>query len=101
MYNYLREYKEKYNYDIVFFVSDQTYNYYYDGGLNKVISPDDNFDSWYFNFLDLNQEYDIQIDHDEVNDFSVSSVSAILSSISDSSASAVDSAVEMLFANSK
>ncbi|WP_207638083.1 GGDEF domain-containing protein [Butyrivibrio sp. FC2001] len=72
MYNYLREYKEKYNYDIVFFVSDQTYNYYYDGGLNKVISPDDNFDSWYFNFLDLNQEYDIQIDHDEVNDFSVS-----------------------------
>ncbi len=72
LYNYLKEYKEKYNYDIVFFVSNNTYNYYYDGGLNKVVSPDDNFDSWYFNFLDLNQEYDIQIDHDEVNDFSVS-----------------------------
>ncbi|WP_026666068.1 sensor domain-containing diguanylate cyclase [Butyrivibrio sp. FC2001] len=71
LYGYLNEYKEKYNYDVVFFVSNKTYNYYYDGGLNKVISKDDDFDIWYFNFLDLNQEYDIQIDHDEVNDFSV------------------------------
>ncbi|WP_175494671.1 sensor domain-containing diguanylate cyclase [Oribacterium sp. WCC10] len=72
LYKYLSEYKEKYGYDVVFFVSNKTYNYYYDGGLNKVISPKDDFDLWYFNFLNLNQEYDIQIDHDEVNDFSVS-----------------------------
>ncbi len=72
LYDYLNEYKKKYKYDVVFFVSDKTYNYYYDGGLNKVISPDVEFDSWYFNFLDLNQEYDIQIDHDEVNDYGVS-----------------------------
>ncbi|WP_029320364.1 GGDEF domain-containing protein [Butyrivibrio sp. AE3004] len=71
LYDYLNEYKQKYNYDVVFFVSNQTYNYYYDGGLNKVVSPTDDFDIWYFNFLDLHQEYDIQIDHDEVNDFSV------------------------------
>ena len=72
LYQYLSEYKKKYNYDVVFFVSDKTYNYYYDGGLNKVISPENDFDIWYFNFLDLKQDYDIQIDHDEVNDFSVS-----------------------------
>ena len=72
LYDYLNTYKEKYDYDIVFFVSNNTYNYYYDGGLNKVISPEDDFDIWYFNFLGLNQEYDIQIDHDEVNDYSVS-----------------------------
>ncbi len=72
LYDYLNTYKEKYDYDVVFFVSNNTYNYYYDGGLNKVISPEDDFDVWYFNFLELNQEYDIQIDHDEVNDFSVS-----------------------------
>ena len=71
LYAYLKAYKEKYDYDTVFFVSNRTYNYYYDGGLNKVISPDDDFDVWYFNFLDLNKEYDIQIDHDEVNNFSV------------------------------
>ncbi len=72
LYEYLTTYKEKYDYDVVFFVSNKTYNYYYDGGLNKVVSPGVEFDSWYFNFLDLNQEYDIQIDHDEVNKFSVS-----------------------------
>lgn len=72
LYSYLDEYKEKYDYDVVFFVSNKTYNYYYDGGLNKVVSPDDDFDVWYFNFLNLNREYDIQIDHDEVNDFNVS-----------------------------
>ncbi|MBQ1502286.1 MAG: hypothetical protein IIZ45_06725 [Firmicutes bacterium] len=74
LYQYLSEYKKKYNYDVVFFVSDKTYNYYYDEGLNKVISPEDDFDVWYFNFLNLNQDYDIQIDHDEVNGFSVSGV---------------------------
>lgn len=72
LYSYLKAYQEKYDYDIVFFVSNKTYNYYYNDGLNKVISPEDDFDAWYFNFLDLNQEYDIQIDHDEVNDYSVS-----------------------------
>ena len=72
LYSYLKAYQEKYDYDVVFFVSNNTYNYYYNDGLNKVISPDDDFDAWYFNFLDLNQEYDIQIDHDEVNDYSVS-----------------------------
>ncbi len=69
---YLAEYKKAYDYDVVFFVSNKTYNYYYDGGLNKVISPDDDFDVWYFNFLGLNKNYDIQIDHDEVNQNSVS-----------------------------
>ncbi len=72
LYEYLNEYKEKYGYDVVFFVSDSTYKYYYNGGLNKVVSPEDEFDCWYFNFLNLKQEYDIQIDRDEVNNFSVS-----------------------------
>ena len=71
LYDYLNAYKKKYNYDIVFFVSNKTYNYYYDRGLNKVISRSNDFDVWYFNFLKLNQEYDIQIDHDEVNNYSV------------------------------
>jgi diguanylate cyclase (GGDEF)-like protein len=72
LYEYLKTYQLKYNYDVVFFVSNKTYNYYYNDGLNKVVSRDSEFDSWYFNFLNLNQEYDIQIDHDEVNDYGVS-----------------------------
>ena len=72
LYEYLNEYKEAYDYDVVFFVSNKTYNYYYDGGFNKVVSAEDDFDVWYFNFLELNEDYDIQIDHDEVNEFGVS-----------------------------
>lgn len=72
LYSYLQEYKNKYGYDVVFFVSDATKNYYYDQGFNKVVDENDDFDSWYFNFLALHQQYDIQIDHDEVNNNQVS-----------------------------
>ncbi len=68
LYSYLGQYRADYNYDIVFFVSDATKNYYYNGGFNKVIDENDDFDSWYFNFLDLRQHYDIQVDYDEIND---------------------------------
>ena len=72
LYSYLREYKNIYGYDVVFFVSDSTKNYYYDGGFNKTLDENDDFDSWYFNFLTLHQPYDMQVDHDEVNDNQVS-----------------------------
>ena len=68
LYSYLQEYKIKYDYDVVFFVSDATKYYYYDEGFNKIVSEDDELDSWYFNFLNLHQEHDIQVDRDEVND---------------------------------
>lgn len=71
LYRYLREYKEKYDYDVVFFVSDKTWNYYFDGGLNRTISPASDFDVWYFNFLNLRADYDIQVDRDEVNGYNV------------------------------
>ncbi|SDB04498.1 diguanylate cyclase (GGDEF) domain-containing protein [Pseudobutyrivibrio sp. YE44] len=72
LYSYLREYKNIYGYDVVFFISDSTKNYYYDGGFNKTLDENDDFDSWYFNFLTLHQPYDMQVDHDEVNDNQVS-----------------------------
>ena len=49
LYDYLKEYKNVLGYDTVFFVSDETGNYYYQDGLNKIISPLDDFDSWYYN----------------------------------------------------
>ena len=71
LYRYLKNYKEKYDYDVVFFVSDKTWNYYYDGGLNRTVSPASDYDVWYFNFLNLKSDYDIQVDRDEVNDYNV------------------------------
>ncbi len=72
LYDYLKTYQEVLDYDTVFFVSEATGNYYYQDGFNKTISPTDDFDVWYYNFLDLEKDYDIQIDRDETLDYSVS-----------------------------
>lgn len=72
LYDYLKEYQKNYGYDVIFFVSAKSGKYYYQDGLNKVLHKEDPFDSWYYNFLALNRTYDIQIDRDEINDYSVS-----------------------------
>lgn len=71
LYDYLNEYKQVLGYDTVFFVSEETGNYYYQDGLNKIISPADDFDSWYYNFIDLGESYDIEIDRDETQKYAV------------------------------
>lgn len=71
LYDYLKEYKNVLEYDTVFFVSEKTGNYYYQDGLNKTISPADDFDSWYYNFIDLDKAYDIQIDRDETQGYTI------------------------------
>lgn len=68
IYNYLNAYQLKYNYTTVFCVSAQTLHYYYQDGLNKTVSPDDEHDVWYFNFLATGQEHDLQVDTDETQD---------------------------------
>ncbi|MCR5100453.1 MAG: sensor domain-containing diguanylate cyclase [Butyrivibrio sp.] len=72
IYDYLKAYQISMGYDTVFFVSAKTGNYYYQDGFNKKISEEDEFDSWYYNFVDLNKEYDIQVDRDETLEYSVS-----------------------------
>ena len=67
IYQYLATYQRVYDYTTVFCVSAQTGNYYYQEGLNKILQPEDEHDIWYYNFLDKDQEYDVQIDSDQVN----------------------------------
>lgn len=64
---YLLGFKEKYDYDSVFMVSDYTKNYYHFNGLNKVISESDDHDVWYYNFVDSGLVYALDVDTDEVN----------------------------------
>lgn len=59
--------KSKYDYDAVFLISDTTKTYYYFDGVNKIISPDNEHDQWYYSFLNRKLLYDIDIDTDEVN----------------------------------
>ncbi len=65
--NYLLGIKEKYGYNSVFLVSEATQNYYYFKGLNKVISPSDDHDQWYYTFLKTNKLYDLDVDTDQAN----------------------------------
>jgi len=62
---YLRLIKNRYGYTSTFFVSEKTHNYYYSDGILKTISEDDSHDVWYFNFVDLNQAVELDVDTDE------------------------------------
>jgi diguanylate cyclase (GGDEF)-like protein len=71
LYSYLKTYQEKYGYTTVFCISEQTGNYYYQDGLNKTISKDDEHDIWYYNFTDSGHEYDIEVDTNETTSNSI------------------------------
>ncbi|HWR22947.1 MAG TPA: diguanylate cyclase [Feifaniaceae bacterium] len=64
---YLAELKSQYGYDIAFVVSENSRRYYYHGGLNKVVSRKNEHDDWYYQFLNKDKPYDLDIDTDEVN----------------------------------
>lgn len=64
--NYLAAYKEKYGYDSVFLVSALTNNYYNFNGLDRSLEFGDQENDWYYNFLQAEEEYNINVDNDEV-----------------------------------
>ena len=65
---YLQRIKESYEYFSAFFISDITKNYYYYDGILKQVSPDDEHDVWYYNFVALNRDYDLDVDNDEATE---------------------------------
>lgn len=64
---YLDGIKEKYGYNSVFMVSDETGDYYHYRGLHKTISRDDDHDQWYYQFEATGKTYDLDIDVDEAD----------------------------------
>jgi diguanylate cyclase (GGDEF)-like protein len=67
LYNYLSAYREKYGYSTVFCISSATGRYYYQDGLNKIVSPGDPHDVWYYNFVGSGQEYDLEVDTNQAD----------------------------------
>lgn len=63
--DYLEAYRKQYNYDSVFLVSAQTNRYYHFNGLDRVLTPDNPENVWYYTFLDSGIEYSLNIDNDE------------------------------------
>lgn len=67
MIKYLDGIKKKYHYDSVFLVSDKTKKYYHYDGVFKEVSPKNDHDIWYYNFLEKDALYDLDVDQDEVD----------------------------------
>ena len=65
MREYLKGYREKYGYDSVFLVSANTGRYYHFNGLDRVLAEDDPENVWYYEFLESDEEYSLNIDNDE------------------------------------
>lgn len=65
---YLWEIKEKYDFFSTFLISSQTLNYYHFKGLHKQMSPDDEHDDWYYNFIKSGKKYVIEVDANEASE---------------------------------
>lgn len=64
--NYLNAYREKYGFDSVFLVSAPTGRYYNFNGLDRTLKEGDPENDWYYDFLDSSQDYNLNVDNDEV-----------------------------------
>lgn len=65
--NYLKTYQKKYGFDSVFLVSSDSGRYYNFDGLDRTLVKGEAENDWYFELLDNNEEYSLNVDNDEVN----------------------------------
>jgi len=66
---YLTEVRSRNNTITAFFVSEATRNYYHPTGIVEEVTPRDPSDKWYFRVRDMDQEYEINVDFDQANEF--------------------------------
>lgn len=64
--NYLETYRKKYGFDSVFLVSTASSRYYNFNGIDRVLAMEDAENQWYYDFLESDQEYFLNVDNDEV-----------------------------------
>lgn len=68
MREYLDSYRQKYGYDSVFLASTQTNRYYHFNGIDRVLTPDNPENVWFYDFVSSQIEYALNIDNDEASD---------------------------------
>lgn len=64
--NYLDGYRKKYKFDSVFLVSSGTGRYYNFNGVDRVLERGEAENTWFFDLLDSDKEYSLNVDNDEV-----------------------------------
>ncbi len=93
--DYLSGVQARYEYNSVFLVSANTNIYYYYGGINKVVSPDDSHDIWYYSFVNSSELYHLDVDVDEVTGLLTIFINAKLFDNSNQLAAVVGVGVQM------
>ncbi|MDX1606122.1 MAG: cache domain-containing protein, partial [Candidatus Competibacterales bacterium] len=68
---YLDQIQQRYETVTAFYVSENTRNYYHPSGIVEQISRDDPTDAWFFRVRDMEDSYEINVDYDEANNFSL------------------------------
>lgn len=63
---YLKTYHDQTNYDSVFLVSSASQRYYNYDGLDRILTPENPEDDWYYTMAESDQEYAMNVDNDEV-----------------------------------
>ncbi|MGE9294806.1 MAG: cache domain-containing protein, partial [Puniceicoccales bacterium] len=64
---FLEEIRREYDTVTSFFVSEETRNYYYGGGILKQVNQDEPRDVWYFRVSEMDQPFEINVDVDMAN----------------------------------
>lgn len=64
--DYLYAYKTKYGFDSVFLVSCASSRYYSFNGLDRTLSEGNPENNWYYDFMESDADYNLEIDNDEV-----------------------------------
>ncbi len=65
--NYLAAYHQKYNFDSVFLISTSSGRYYTYKGVDRILNRDNPENTWYYKFLHSTNDYDLNVDNDEVS----------------------------------
>lgn len=63
---YLTAYRDKYDFDSVFLISDISGRYYNFGGVDRIMTKDNPENTWYYTLMDSDKSYDLNVDNDEV-----------------------------------
>lgn len=63
---YLDSYQKKYGFDSVFLVSATSGRYYNFDGIDRILEEGNPENEWYFNMMDDDGEYTLNVDNDEV-----------------------------------
>ncbi|MEG2814949.1 MAG: diguanylate cyclase [Oscillospiraceae bacterium] len=74
MKQYLDTYRKKYSYDSVFLVSTNTNRYYHFNGVDRTLIKGDPENVWYYDFLQSDDEYSLNVDNDETTDDNIITV---------------------------